>query len=81
LPISFMIMWNRKKMVSALNTPEEKLIAQAIFVVSPNESSENKRPINIKSGAPAGWLTSSFEAERINSLQSQKLVVGSRVSV
>ena len=38
-----------------------------------------KWPMSIKNGAPGGWPTSNFQAELMNSPQSQKLAVGSIV--
>jgi hypothetical protein len=51
----------------------------AAFEASPNEKSVAIRPIIRKSGAPGGCPTCSLNAERMNSPQSQKLTVGSRV--
>src|SRR5690554_7689649 len=41
----------------------------------------SNRPINMKKGAPGGCPTSNLYDAEINSPQSQKLVVGSRVRV
>ena len=38
------------------------------------------RPVKIKNGAPGGCPTSNFDADAINSPQSQKEAVGSMVS-
>jgi len=65
------IIQNKNIIVSALEKADNKFMAAATFCGFPNESNENNLPRIIKNGAPEGWLTSSFAADKINSLQSQ----------
>jgi hypothetical protein len=57
-----------------------KFTVKATLEGSPAKSVKN-RPINMKKGAPGGCPTSNLYDAEINSPQSQKLVVGSRVRV
>ncbi|MCY1551993.1 hypothetical protein D9M68_883620 [compost metagenome] len=68
-------------MVKALASTDTIFTRKATLETSEPASREKIRPISRKNGAPAGWGTCSLKAQAINSPQSQKLAVGSAVSV
>jgi hypothetical protein len=55
------------------------LMDQATLLVSPKDKIVNSRPTNRDSGVPGECGTCNLKAEAINSEQSHKLAVGSRV--
>ena len=67
-------------MVKALEKTEVMFTINAIWYLSV-ANMEKKAPIIWNKGAPGGWPTSSFAAVEMYSPQSQKLIVGSTVSV
>ena len=75
---SAVIVQKRKRIVKALASAERALTHIATWVVS-DANRLKKWPMSMKNGAPGGWPTSSFQAEEMNSPQSQKDAVGSIV--
>ena len=73
------IVQNKKRIVKPAAT---QFIALIIIGTASTEGarSDAKRASIIKRGAPGGWPTSNLYEVAINSLQSQRLVVGSIVS-
>ena len=67
-------------MVNPEVSPLKKLTDQATFSGLPAKSVK-RRPVSIKKGAPGGCITCNLKQAEINSPQSQKEVVGSRVRV
>ena len=72
---------NRKSTVKAADNTLNMLTQKATCSTLSPAKRENIRPINKKKGAPGGCGTSSLYEVAINSPQSQKLAVGSTVSV
>ena len=66
-------------MAKPLQSAERVFTATATLAVSLPANKVAILPIIRNRGAPGGCPTSSLNAERINSPQSQKLTVGSRV--
>jgi hypothetical protein len=77
--VRWVILQNRNKIVNALHNAENTFIMNAAF--SADENIVNKCPIIMNKGAPGGCPTSSLYADSINSLQSQRLAVGSTVDM
>src|SRR5580698_9804832 len=77
----------RNRMVNPLLIAESRLTCTAACgsptaaLIFPPKSIINSRPSRIKSGAPGGWDISSRYAQGMNSPQSQKLAVASRVRI
>ncbi len=69
----------RNSIVSALASPDMALIIMATFDTSPPAKLAKNLPSIMKKGAPGGCPTSSLKAVAMNSLQSQRLIVGSIV--
>ncbi len=69
----------RNIIVKALANPDMALIINATFDTSPPANIEKKRVSIMNKGAPGGCPTCNLKALAINSPQSQRLVVGSRV--
>ena len=84
LTVSRLMRWvivqNSSRIVPALSMADITLTATAAEEMSPPKRVMKKRPASMKIGLPGGWPTSSLNAWRINSGQSQKLAVGSIVS-
>jgi hypothetical protein len=68
-------------MVNALAKTETMFTINATLVTSDPANMDAILPIRRKKGAPAGCGTCNLYAQAINSPQSQKLAVGSTVSV
>jgi hypothetical protein len=71
---------NINNMVNALEKTDIIFTIKAICLSSAANMAKNA-PIIWYKGAPGGWPTSSFAAVAMYSPQSQKLIVGSTVSV
>jgi hypothetical protein len=71
---------NRNIIANPLQSAEKVLIVMATLEVSLPANNEAILPIIRNKGAPGGWPTCSLNAARMNSPQSQKLTVGSRVN-
>ena len=75
---SAVMVQKRNKIVKALANAERAFTHMATWAVS--EANRLKKwPMSIKNGAPGGCPTSNFQAEEMNSPQSQKDAVGSIV--
>jgi hypothetical protein len=68
----------RNRIVKALASAERAFTHIATCVVS-DANRLKKCPMSMKNGAPGGCPTSNFQAEEMNSPQSQKDAVGSIV--
>ena len=76
----WVIVQNRNIMANPLHRADRMFTVTATLEVSPPAKSVATRDIIRNRGAPGGCPTCSLKAARINSPQSQKLTVGSRVS-
>lgn len=81
--ISFLARWvivqNKNRTVKALMIAEKAFAIAATLVTSLPAKRVKKRVSNMKIAHPGGWPTSSLKPVAMNSPQSQRLAVGSKV--
>jgi hypothetical protein len=71
---------NRNRTAKALARADIELIMAATFETFPPAKRVKNLAMIMNTGFPGGWPTSSLNAEEMNSLQSQRLAVGSIVT-